>query len=191
MLTPPSRVRVAHRAQVRRIRRIRRAAVRQAAANTRSAVAAKWGRPHPANRLHPSITEVCPWFSWFDRYLCSAEHVSARPASSECQPVKRCSNQGKTVIGPPLLSWGGPSSRKRCALRSNKCAGATPSATPTPAAESAVRSDTIQATANATERQRLCCFQICGSALSTVTVCFRTTPASKTLGIDPVPALQK
>jgi hypothetical protein len=62
MQTPPSRVRVAHRAQVRRIRRIRRAAVRQVAANTRSAVAARWGRPHPANRLHPSITEVCQWF---------------------------------------------------------------------------------------------------------------------------------
>jgi hypothetical protein len=47
----------------------------------------------------------------------------------------------------------------------------------------------VQATANATERQRFCCLQICASALSMVTVCFRTTLASKTLGIDP--ALQK
>jgi hypothetical protein len=32
-------------------------------------------------------------FSCSGRYLCSAEHVSVRPASSECLPLERCSNQ--------------------------------------------------------------------------------------------------
>jgi hypothetical protein len=33
-------------------------------------------------------------FYWLGRYLCSAEHVSARPASSECHTVKHCSEKG-------------------------------------------------------------------------------------------------
>src|ERR1700749_4712162 len=50
-----------------------------------------FGYPAPAPQR--DITSTC--FYWLGRYLCSAEHVSARPASSECLALKRCPNQGK------------------------------------------------------------------------------------------------
>ena len=56
-------------------------------------------------------------------------------------------------------------------------------------ADLANQSPSVHVTANAAEWQRFCCLQICASTFSTVTVCFKTTMASNTLGIDP--ALQR